>query len=232
MSKYGDLTGQRFFRWTVIGPKKFTRKSGEVESGWLCRCDCGNQSIVPPTRLSFGLSRSCGCLQKEVAAKLKASHRKCGTKAYRSWVKIKQRCLNPKNKGFKRYGGAGITIADEWRDNFQAFYDHIGPAPSDSHSVDRIDNSRGYEPGNVRWATASEQARNRSDNTWVNISGRKLCLKDAAKSAGLNHVTVRGRLRRGWDLKTALSEPAKRAGYSNKVKRQRKVEPSIVRREN
>ena len=232
MSKYGDLTGLRFGRLTVIGPTKFTRKSGEVEKAWRCRCDCGNESIVTPTRLSIGTSRSCGCLQREITAQLKASHGKCGTKEYRSWAKIKQRCLNPKHKHFKNYGGAGITISCGWRDDFQAFLDHIGPAPTDAHTVDRIDNSRGYEPGNVRWATKEQQARNTSKNIWVNVNGERLCLEDAASASGLKSITVTSRLRRGWDIQAALSEPALTSGYTQKVPRRRKIQPGKVKGEN
>jgi hypothetical protein len=85
----------------------------------------------------------------------------CGTPAYKLWTAIKQRCLNPNYPRFCDYGGRGITICDEWRRSFEAFYEHVGDRPAPHLSLDRIDNNRGYEPGNVRWATRSTQMKNR-----------------------------------------------------------------------
>lgn len=93
------------------------------------------------------------------------------TKEYHAWAAMVQRCHNPKYHGYARYGGRGIAVCDEWRGSFEAFYEYIGPSPSSNHSVDRIDNGRGYEPGNVRWATWKEQQNNRSSNHVVEWQG-------------------------------------------------------------
>lgn len=83
------------------------------------------------------------------------------TPEHRAWRKARDRCCNPSDRNYPDYGGRGLSMCQEWRDSFLAFYHHIGPRPSPDHSLDRIDNDRGYEPGNVRWATRAQQARNR-----------------------------------------------------------------------
>ena len=88
-------------------------------------------------------------------------HGRKHTTEYASWAHMVQRCTNPKNRAWKNYGGRGIEICTEWREDFRAFFAHIGPKPAPDLSIERIDNNRGYEPGNVKWATASEQAKNR-----------------------------------------------------------------------
>jgi hypothetical protein len=118
---------------------------------------------------------------------------------------MKARCLNKGNDKYRYYGGRGITIAREFAESFQAFFDEIGPRPSKGHSVDRIDNSKGYAPGNVKWATMSEQRRNRRDGLrMLTIDGKTKCLTDWAKESGLNYETIRFRLKKGWSPKEAV----------------------------
>lgn len=123
------------------------------------------------------------------------------------WEGMVDRCTNPKNKDWKWYGGKGVTLCAEWRDNPATFIAHIGPRPSPKHSVDRIDGTKGYEPGNVRWATMTEQARNRSNNRMVEVAGVSMCLVVAAETVGLPYTVVKNRLAKGWTEQRALSEP-------------------------
>lgn len=127
---------------------------------------------------------------------------------YKAWQGIVDRCCNPKNKDWKWYGGKGITIAPEWRNDPVAFMEHIGPRPSPKHSVDRIVGSLGYVPGNVKWSTPGEQARNRSNNRLVMIAGVTMPLVVAADCVGLRYSMVKGRLAKGWTEADALSLPA------------------------
>jgi hypothetical protein len=151
--EYIDLAGKKFGRWTAI-----SREAGP-ERRWLCVCECGTAKPVSTANLMAGVSKSCGCLKSELS-RTRRTHGGTGSVLYGIWAGIKDRCTNPNNESWVDYGGRGIFICDEWKRDFAAFREHIGDRPSPRHSVDRIDNSRGYEPGNVRWATPVEQARN------------------------------------------------------------------------
>lgn len=185
MSQLIDMTGKRLNRLVVL--ERSENRSGR--SRWLCKCDCGNFKTVDGVHLRSGHTRSCGCLMREVIGQVNRSHGLTETFMYRCWRAIKTRCYNKNIPEYERYGGRGIVMAEEWIDDFTCFYKHIGDPPNDgqAYSIDRIDHSGDYVPGNVRWATATEQARNRgrrSDNTTgytgVSLSGGRFtaCWKD------------------------------------------------------
>lgn len=127
---------------------------------WECRCDCGNVVQVTGSYLVKGRNKSCGCKKHELCRESSTKHGMRQFAEYAIWCGMIKRCENVKDRCFDIYGGRGIKVCDAWRQDFKAFFDHIGPRPSPKHSVDRIDNDRGYEPGNVRWATPQEQRRN------------------------------------------------------------------------
>jgi hypothetical protein len=121
----------------------------------LCRCDCGVTKEVSADAIRAGRQRSCGCAR--------TVHGMSGTPEYRTWANLIDRCTNPCSKSYDRYGGRGIRVCDRWRASFEAFLADVGPRPSAKHSIDRYpDNDGHYEPGNVRWATRTEQQRNTS----------------------------------------------------------------------
>lgn len=122
---------------------------------------------------------------------------------YICWQAMRQRCADMTDE---KYGGAGVRISPRW-DNFNNFLADMGPRPSRGHSLDRYPNRKGnYEPGNVRWATAKQQNRNRDDNRLVEFRGRNMPVSEAAEIAGLPYVTVLKRLNAGWDVAVALSK--------------------------
>lgn len=126
---------------------------------------------------------------------------------YKSWLHMKDRCLNKDNKYYSSYGGRGITVHPEWVDNFQSFYDHIGPRPHPSSSVDRIDNNKGYVPGNVRWASHIQQVRNTRQNRMIEWNGEVKTLGAWAEELAMSSRTLQTRLSRGWTVDRALGTP-------------------------
>lgn len=154
--------GDRFGRLVIVAeaPRMYRKVA------YRCVCDCGGEKTLPASALRSGNTKSCGCLHLETSTALCLSRTKHGhstrrhgwTPTYNSWVAIKERCGNPRSKLWPKYGGAGILLCDAWWD-FSVFLADVGERPPGT-SMDRIDNNRGYEPGNVRWATPSQQRRN------------------------------------------------------------------------
>ncbi|MCM5682497.1 hypothetical protein M8A51_23455 [Schlegelella sp. S2-27] len=127
---------------------------------------------------------------------------------HRAWVHMKQRCTNPKKREYPHYGGRGIKVCDEWMHSFLAFFNHIGPRPSDRHSLDRIDVNGNYEPGNVRWATQQEQVENTTVARHITINGRTQTLSAWAREMGLTAGQVCQRERSGWSIEEAILTPS------------------------
>lgn len=126
---------------------------------------------------------------------------------YKIWLSLKQRCTNPRNKGYKNYGGRGINVCRQWLTSFQEFLEDVGERPSPKHSLDRIDNDGDYEPGNVRWVIRGEQNRNKRGNVLLTWGGKTMLLTDWARGLGIAHATLRSRLTKGWSLERALTTP-------------------------
>lgn len=124
-------------------------------------------------------------------------HYRSKTPEYESWHAMKQRCHNPNDLHYEDYGARGIYVYQEWRSSFQAFYDFIGPRPGAGYSIERIDNDRGCEPGNVKWATAKEQANNRRSSRMIAHKGAVHSLTEWAALLDLPLSTVFNRLKRG-----------------------------------
>lgn len=162
MSRFTDLTGQRFSRLLVVVRTEHKNRN----SRWVCICDCGKQTIVDRSGLKSGNTKSCGCLNEESRRNKPRNFRHGYARArhqtveYSAWNQIHQRCKNPNSKAYKNYGGRGITVCERWND-FVNFLADVGKRPHPSLSIDRINNNGNYEPGNVHWATAKEQANNR-----------------------------------------------------------------------
>ena len=151
-----DLTGRKFGRLTVIAVAERGSPSGVA---WTCRCDCGNEKTARGYHLKRGSVRSCGCLATEVNGKAALKHGLSTTPTYFSWRAMIQRCEDPRTPAFKYYGGRGIRVCAEWHD-FPSFLRDMGHRPPGT-TLDRINGSGHYEPGNCRWATWDVQCANR-----------------------------------------------------------------------
>lgn len=128
------------------------------------------------------------------------------TKEYRAWANMWQRCTNPKNSTFKFYGDRGITVCDRWKSSTMFIAD-VGPSPSEAHTLERINNSIGYCPSNVKWALIGEQTRNRRSTNLISFNGKTMCLRDWADTLGISRLTLTSRFRIGMSIEEALTRP-------------------------
>ena len=202
-----DIAGEKFGKLLAISQEEKRSASGSVM--WKCVCDCGNTPVISGSSLRSGNSKSCGCAK--YGNTVKHGHSRAGkvSSEYSIWVSMKQRCENPNNKNYARYGGRGITICERWN-SFENFASDMGSRPTTKHSVDRIDNNGPYSPWNCRWATSKTQGANMRNNIIVTLDGETMCLAEAVKKRGQNYYVVYSRMRRGgWTLEQALNTPTR-----------------------
>ena len=163
MPKMIDLTGCVFGKWTVIAA------SGKNKAGkmfWHCQCECGMEKRINGRHLRDGTSTQCrGCAHRTHGA----TNGRSPTGEYIVWSGMISRCHNSRNKAYQNYGGRGIIVCDRWRGSFEAFLSDMGPRPK-GMTLDRENNSKGYSAENCRWATYTQQNRNRRDNRLITAS--------------------------------------------------------------
>lgn len=203
-SKIKDITGQKFGMLFVM--KFYGLRSRRAY--WLCQCNCGNQSVVEGKKLRSGHTKSCGCL-KRLNGPTTHGHSANGriSSEYSSWVHMIRRCYDSNSDRYRWYGGKGIAVHERYHD-FRNFFTDLGPKPSAKHSLDRVDNNKGYEPGNLRWATAKQQLRNSSRTIRLIFCGETKPLCDWADILGIKPGTIRCRIYQyGWSVERALSTP-------------------------
>ena len=203
-----EMTGKKFGRLTVIGIFARSEKNGEIQ--WSCLCDCGGQTVAFGSSLRQGNKISCGCAANTGEQSIK--HGLHGAPGYYSWACMIQRCKNMKSTKWKDYGGRGITVCDRWL-RFENFFEDMGPKPP-GKTLDRIDNSNGYEPDNCRWATPLQQGRNTRRNIILRNNGKAMTLSQWAEEIGVNYYTLHKRLCRGWDDEKVLTTPVENSRKS------------------
>lgn len=199
VSRVRNRVGERYGR--LVALRLVGLRYGAV---WECRCDCGTIKQVPGSKLTTGAVRSCGCLRREFV-RPNTTHGMSDSVEYRIWQGMLNRCRNRKMTNYHRYGGRGIEVCERWRNSFRAFMSDMGPRPSDSHSIDRVNVNGNYEPENCRWATHVQQARNRSTARLLTHGGKTLCLEDWAKQLGTRSSVLCSRLERGWSVEEAVT---------------------------
>lgn len=199
-----NLNDKRFGRLTVIG---FSYSKNNVRYH-KCLCDCGNKTVVTTSKLTTGHTNSCGCLKNE-AYNYKHGLRK--HPLYRTWSNMKTRCYNPKTHNFKNYGGKGITVCDEWKNDFENFYKWaIKNGYIEGFSIERINNNIGYRSDNCRWIPKQLQGRNKIGNHKIQLGHSERCLSEWCLIFNLHYNTVENRINSlGWDPIKALTTPIK-----------------------
>ncbi len=197
--------GQKFGRWTTISETRIY----DDRAAWLCRCDCGKERTVIVKSLMNGISKSCGCLSRQITSVKNRTHGKSRTTTHDTWCGMIQRTEDKKCRSYPNYGGRGIKICRRWRESFEAFLQDMGEKPK-GKSIDRFpDNDGDYEPRNCRWATPKEQMRNTRANTHLTHNGRTATLSEWAEITGICIQTICTRLRRKWPISRVLTEPTK-----------------------
>lgn len=163
-----------------------------------CRCECGTVFIAGRYEVKIGNTRSCGCYQRRRTSEASTTHGGSKRAEYRVWTNIRDRCMNPSNTGFHKYGGRGITVCASWKNSFAAFLFDMGPRPGPRYTVERKNNDGPYSPKNCCWATYSQQARNRRSSIFVSIHKKRILLIEACEKYGISYGKAHLRLYRGW----------------------------------
>lgn len=191
-----DLSGMTFGLLTALRPVGSTK----VYITWECRCACGGSITTTSRNLKSGRTTHCGCEYQQRG--ISTGHER------RTWVDMRNRCYNPRNKRYPLYGGRGITVCQRWQDAFDNFMADMGPCPL-GYSLDRIDNDGHYAPENCRWASATVQGRNSRHNRRITFNGQTKCLIEWVEATGINADAIYGRLALGWSVERALTTPVR-----------------------
>ncbi len=162
--------------------------------------------------LRSGATASCGCLRVEQTRHRFTTHGRSHSKAHDTWRNMKARCLNHANTSYVDYGARGITVCDQWKESFTCFLADMGDPPSLWHSIERLDNERGYFPDNCVWATKTVQAQNTRRSCRVTLFGEQKTLSAWGRDplCAVDTATMRFRIRAGWDPHIAFAMPARK----------------------
>jgi len=224
-AKLIDLVGNKYERLTVVSHAGI---KGRRVHHWLCKCDCGNESVVAGSNLKKGRVKSCGCLNKE--CDWNKTHGMAKSSTYHIWNSMKMRCSNPNSDAYPYYGARGIKVCDKWADSFEAFLVDMGERP-DGMSIDRIDVDGDYAPENCRWATAKEQMRNTRANRSITANGETKLLVEWAETTGFSEQVIARRIGvHGWSPEDAINTPinGRRGGKGSKNSRAKLDEWSVI----
>lgn len=213
-----DLTGQQFNQLTVM---VFAGRKPRIGGAfWRCQCTCGNQVIVRTGDLKKG-QQSCGCLgSRNKIGDNNRTHGMSGSPIYAVWSSMLHRCELPSDTNYPKYGAKGIKVCERWQ-KFENFLADMGPRPSSEYSIDRKESTGDYTPDNCRWATVSEQNRNKRSARMLTLNGETRNMIDWANRLGISAGTIWNRLKLGWSEHDALTRPIHhRTDWQSKKKSQ------------
>lgn len=196
-----NLSRTQFGRLMAI--RRLPSKNHKVR--WECICECGLTTVANSGDLRAGKTTSCGC-RIGVDGAIIRKHGKSTSPEYRIWKGMRSRCNLPSHSSYKDYGGRGIKVCTRW-EAYDLFVSDMGPRPSEKHSIDRIDNNKGYSPKNCRWALIGDQMRNKRSNVFVRVGREKMILAEALRRLGIKPGTYKARIKRGWSTADALIPP-------------------------
>lgn len=206
MGRIKDITGQRFGRLYVISFDHLSE--GKNLAYWRCVCDCGKEAVVRGTCLRSGESKSCGCLARELSSIRNSTHHCRNTRLYHIWIDMRQRCMNPNQPDYPRWGGRGISVCEPWLESFDNFRKWaMESGYTDYLTIDRIDVNGNYCPENCRWATYEDQANNRRSSKLIEYKGEIRSETQWSRLLGGNRNLVHSRLKSGWSIEKALTTP-------------------------
>lgn len=210
-----DITGQRFGRLVAIRPVGRNKQACIV---WECKCDCGNTKAISGAELRRGHTRSCGCFEAESRSTRAITHGLSNKRIYITWRNMMLRCHNPSHKSHEGYGSRGIRVCDDWKVSVESFCAYVSQLPhygEKDRTLDRINNNGNYEPGNVRWATATEQNRNKRTCKVIEFNGKSQNVSEWASELNMIDITLGARLRKGWSVERALTTPVRKGAAAN-----------------
>lgn len=209
MLKAVDLTGKRFGKLFVI---EIMRLEGKGEIFWKCVCDCGKETIVSGSNLKNGNTKSCGCIHSELLIKRNTSHGFSQNESlYSVWRGIKSRCYCVNGVYYKNYGGRGIVVCDDWKNDYVMFRNWaLENGYVKGLSIDRIDNNGNYEPSNCKFSTRVEQANNTSKNRFILWEGKTQTIKQWSEEIGMKYTSLSQRINKcGWSIEKSFTTPIK-----------------------
>jgi hypothetical protein len=205
-----DIVGKKFNRLKVLEEVERRNYQPYVR----CICDCGKEVTTRRYSVTSGRTKSCGCynidIMRERMKTATYTHGMYGTRTYRTYFMMKDRCLNKNTPAYKNYGDREISICDRWLVSFENFLEDMGERP-EGRTLDRENNDGNYEPGNCRWATAAEQGGNTRRNHMIEFYGSRKSLAEWSRVLNIPSATLRTRLgRQGWSVLKTLTTPIRR----------------------
>ena len=202
------MEGKRFERLTVI-ERDNTRPSGHGHVRiWKCICDCGNIVYASTNSLKSGNTKSCGCYKRDFSRRNNTTHGMSKTELYNVWNSMKTRCYNKKSERYSSYGGRGISVCDEWRHDYKAFYDWcMENGYKSGLTIDRIDVDGNYCPENCRWVDYTTQANNMRTNHVIEFNGESHTIAEWSRITSITPAALYHRCSRGWSVEKMLTTP-------------------------